>query len=321
MHTFLARVADRREEAQGICSFDLVAADGEPALPAFTPGAHIDVHVPGGWVRQYSLCNDSARRDFYRIGVLRADAGRGGSRAMQDQVRIGTVLRIGAPRNLFPLHGSGEHSLLLAGGIGITPLLCMAQALVREGRSFDLHYSARTAARAAFIDALQTAPLDRHVHLHFDDGPPSSRLDIDALLRRQVAGTHLYVCGPAGFMAAVLDTARQLHWPAERLHHEFFSPPAQETPTGARPFRLRLARSGQVVDVAADQSATTALAAAGVSVSTSCEQGICGTCITPVLAGVPEHKDSFLMPHEQAGNDRFAPCCSRSLTPELVLDL
>lgn len=320
MNTLRVRVAERREQAQGICSFDLVAADEATTLPAFTPGAHIDVHVPGGWVRQYSLCNDSAEQGLYRIGVLKADAGRGGSRAMHEQVQTGTVLRIGVPRNLFPLHEQEAHSLLLAGGIGITPIFCMAQALLRESRSFDMHYCARSKERAAFTAALQTAPLNRHVHLHFDDEPSSLRLDIEALLHRQPHDTHLYVCGPQGFMDAVLQSARRLGWDDGRLHFEFF----QAEPVlldGDHSFEVKLARSGKAVHVRSDQTVANAILEAGVDLPVSCEQGICGTCVTKVLEGTPDHRDSFLMPAEQAANDCFTPCCSRSRSPLLVLDL
>jgi vanillate O-demethylase ferredoxin subunit len=320
MDTLWVRVADRQEQAQGICSFDLVAAEEGSRLPAFTPGAHIDVHVPGGWVRQYSLCNDSTEQGLYRIGVLKADAGRGGSQAMHEQVQIGAVLRIGAPRNLFPLHEQEAHSLLLAGGIGITPIFCMAQALLREGRSFDMHYCARSKERAAFTAALQAAPLGRHVHLHLDDEPASTRLDIEALLNHQSDNTHLYFCGPKGFMDAVLQSARRLGWEEGRLHCEFF----QAEPVlldGDQSFDVRLARSGKTVHVGSHQTVAHALQAAGVDVPTSCEQGICGTCVTKVLEGVPDHRDSFLMPEEQAANDCFTPCCSRSRSPSLVLDL
>ncbi len=320
METIRVRVIDRKEQAQGICSFDLVAADEGTCLPAFTPGAHIDVHVPGGGVRQYSLCNDGTEPGLYRIGVLKAEAGRGGSRAMHEQVTTGSVLHIGAPRNLFPLHEASPHSLLLAGGIGITPIFCMAQALWRENRSFELHYAARSKERAAFTDALQSQPLVRHVHWHFDNDAGSTPLDIGALLRRQAADTHLYVCGPRGFMDAVLQTARGQAWAEARLHHECFQADAAPLDGDAH-FEVRLARSRKTVQVAAHQTLAAALRDAGVDVPVSCEQGICGTCVTPVLDGIPEHRDSYLMPEKRATNTCFTPCCSRSHTPFLTLDL
>ncbi|SEB08711.1 PDR/VanB family oxidoreductase [Variovorax sp. YR216] len=313
------RVAARRQEAQDICSFDLVAA-GAAALPGFSPGAHVDVHVPGGLVRQYSLWNDPTEQGIYRIGVLKEPNGRGGSRAMHEAVEIGTLLQVSAPRNQFALNESAGSSLLLAGGIGITPILCMAQALARRERAFSLHYCTRSRDRAAFLERLYAADLAGSVHLHFDDGPASQRLDIDALLQRQDPATHLYVCGPKGFMDAVLDAAKKSGWPDDRVHYEFFRADPVHL-EGDAPFEVRLARSGRIVAIPADRTVTQALAEAGVDVPTSCEQGICGTCVTPVLEGTPDHRDSYLMPDEHAANDCFTPCCSRSRSPLLVLDL
>lgn len=314
------RVAARQQQALDICSYDLVAADPAAPLPSFEAGAHIDVHVPGGQVRQYSLWNDPRERGIYRIGVLRDTAGRGGSQAMHAGVHAGTQLTISAPRNQFPLAQTRAHSLLLAGGIGITPLLCMAQVLAARQAPFALHYCSRSRERAAFLDRLQAPDLADHVHLHLDDGPPEQRLPIDAVLAAAQPGTHLYVCGPKGFLDAVLGQAQALAWPLEQLHHESFQG-ATQVKKGDRPFTLELARSGRRVSVAVGQTATQALLAAGVDVPVSCEQGICGTCVTTVLDGIPEHRDSYLLPEERASNTCFTPCCSRARTSVLVLDL
>ncbi|MBO9651128.1 MAG: oxidoreductase [Variovorax sp.] len=313
------RVAARRQEAQDICSFDLVAAGAE-RLPSFSPGAHIDMQIPGGWTRQYSLWNDPTDEGVYRIGVLREANGRGGSRAMHEAVDTGTVLQISAPRNQFALVESAGPSLLLAGGIGITPILCMAQALAQRKRAFSLHYCSRSRERAAFLERLDAKDLAGSVHLHFDDGPASQRLDVHALLQRQDPSTHLYVCGPKGFMDAVLDAANRFDWADDRVHYEFFRADPIHL-EGDAAFEVRLARSGRVVAIPANQTVAGALAAAGIEVPTSCEQGICGTCVTRVLEGTPDHRDSYLMPDERAANDCFTPCCSRSRTPVLVLDL
>jgi vanillate O-demethylase ferredoxin subunit len=232
----------------------------------------------------------------------------------------GDVLTIGAPRNQFALVAGAPLSLLMAGGIGITPMLCMAQELARRQEAFEFHYSVRSAARAAFLDRLAVPALHDHVRLHFDDGDAEQRLQIQAVLQPQPAGTHLYVCGPKGFMDAVLQGARNLGWPEELLHYEFFQADAKSLDEDAA-FDVRLARSGRIVRVAADRTVVQALAAAGVDVPISCEQGICGTCVTTVLAGRPDHRDSFLLPQERAANGCFTPCCSRSLDGELVLDL
>lgn len=313
------RVAARCLEAEGICSFELVHPEGQD-LPAFSAGSHIDVHLPNGLVRPYSLCNDPRERHRYLIAVLNEPASRGGSRAMHEQVAVGQHLRISAPKNHFALAAQASHSLLLAGGIGITPLLAMAEQLVGTQASFELHVCARTRARAAFQERLTTGALASHVRFHLDDGAKDQALDLAALLAQVAAGTHLYVCGPKGFMDAVLGTARASGWAEDRLHFEFFAGNPSHA-EGDASFQVQIASTGQVIDVAAEQTVTEALAEAGVVVETSCEQGVCGTCLTRVLAGEPDHKDLFLTPQEQQRNDQFLPCCSRAKSPLLVLDL
>ncbi|MES2611875.1 MAG: PDR/VanB family oxidoreductase [Pseudomonadota bacterium] len=312
-------VRSRRVEAEGICSFELVHPGGL-ALPAFTAGAHIDVHVAPGLVRQYSLCNHPDTRDHYRIAVLCEPASRGGSRGMHEQVHEGQALTISAPRNHFALAPGARHSLLLAGGIGITPIWAMAQALHAAGAGFDLHYCGRAAARMAFVDEMAQAPFSGQLQVHADDGAETQRLDADGLLARPEPGTHLYVCGPAGFMDHVLDTARRHGWPEAQLHREFFAGSATATEADGS-FDVRLARSGQTLQVPAGKSVLEVLVACGIDVPYSCESGVCGTCLTRVLQGVPDHRDSFLTEAERAANDQFTPCCSRSYTPLLVLEL
>lgn len=314
-----ARVVRKAVEAEGVCTFELVEAGGRP-LPAFSAGSHIDVRLPGGLTRQYSLCNDPAETHRYLIGVLREPASRGGSAAMHDLVHEGTLLEISTPRNHFPLAHDARRSLLLAGGIGITPILCMAERLAIAGADFDLHYCARSPARAAFAQRIRSASFAARAAFHFDDGDAAQKLDLQALLAMPAEGSHLYVCGPKGFMDAVLGTARARGWPEARLHFEFFG--AEVGPSvGDDSFEVKLASSGRTVRVAKDRSVVQALAEAGVIVQTSCEQGVCGTCLTRVLDGVPEHRDLYLTPEEQAANDQFTPCCSRAKTPLLVLDL
>lgn len=320
MHTLRVRVASKRLEAQDICSFELVAADAGAALPSFTAGAHVDVHLPGGLVRQYSLWNRPDEPAVYRIAVLKEATGRGGSRAMHEAVHEDAVLTIGTPRNQFALADAGAKALLLAGGIGVTPILSMAQHLSALGRPFEMHYCTRSAARTAFRERVASLGQVHAVHVHHDDGSAGQRLDIAQLLKAQPADCHLYVCGPQGFMAAVLQAARDLGWPDARAHREFFAA-VSAAQSGDAAFQVQLGRSGRVIDVAADQSVVQALAQAGVVVPTSCEQGICGTCVTGVLQGTPDHRDTFLMPEEQAANRCFTPCCSRARSPLLVLDL
>ncbi|MCL2656491.1 MAG: PDR/VanB family oxidoreductase [Betaproteobacteria bacterium] len=312
------RVARVKVEAQDIYSYELVDPAGAP-LPPFSAGAHIDVRIPGtSFTRQYSLCSPSSERNHYMIAVLNDPNSRGGSRAMHERVYEGSTLDICVPRNHFPLHPEATGNLLLAGGIGITPMLCMAHALHDEGRAFAMHYCARSRERAAFLTQLDQAPFADRVQCHFDDGAPAQQLDIEALLSAADAGVHLYVCGPKGFMDAVLAAARKLGWAEERLHYEFFA--ADVDATGAA-LEVKLARSGQVITVPPEQSVADALIEAGVDLTVSCRQGVCGTCLVRVLEGEPDHRDLYLSPAEQARNDQFTPCCSRAKSRMLVLDL
>jgi vanillate O-demethylase ferredoxin subunit len=313
------RVVARTDEALDVCSFEL-AGTGREALPAFSAGSHVDVELPGGLVRQYSLCNDPAERHRYLVAVLREPASRGGSVAMHDRVRVGDTLRISAPKNHFALARDARRSVLLAGGIGVTPILCMAERLAVLGADFDLHYCARSRARAAFVERIEASAFAARVQLHFDDGDAAQRLDLASLLTGAQPDVHLYVCGPKGFMDAVLRAARAGGWPEAQLHYEFFAG-AVADPAGGADFQVKLASSGQLVPVAAGQTVVDALAAVGVNVPVSCGQGVCGTCLTRVLEGAPDHQDLYLSPDEQALNDQFTPCCSRSKTPVLVLDL
>ncbi len=319
MTTLQVRVARKAVEAEGICSFELVAVDGRP-LPAFSAGSHVDVQVPGGPLRQYSLCNDPAESHRYLIAVLKDAASRGGSAGMHERVNEGDLLTISAPKNHVALAHDAKRHLLLAGGIGITPLLCMAERLATAGADFDLHYCTRSAARTAFRERIAVSSFAPHVRFHFDDGAPAQKLDIAALLATPVPGQHVYVCGPQGFMDVVLSTARARGWPEAQLHYEYFG--AAPAPAGGdHAFEVMLASSGRVVPVAADRTVVKALADAGVNVLTSCEQGVCGTCLTRVIDGQCDHRDQYLTPEEQAANDQFLPCCSRAKSARLVLDL
>lgn len=317
--TISVRVARKLREAVDICTFELVAEDGAP-LPAFSAGSHVDVHLPGGLTRQYSLCNDSTESHRYLIGVLRDPASRGGSQAMHDQVQEGQQLQISAPHNHFPLAHDASRHLLLAGGIGVTPILCMAERLANAGANFEMHYCTRSLERTAFHQRITASGFAPKVHFHFDDGAAQQKLDIAALLAAPASGVHLYVCGPKGFMDAVLNTGRAQGWPEDQLHYEFFAGAVTLSESDAS-FEVQIASSGQIVVVPRDKTVVQALAEAGVDVQVSCEQGVCGTCLTRVIEGIPEHKDLYLTPEEQAANDQFTPCCSRSRSPRLVLDL
>ncbi|MBS0440423.1 MAG: oxidoreductase [Proteobacteria bacterium] len=313
------RVARKSIEAEDICSLELVSADGAP-LPAFAAGSHVDVQLPGGPTRQYSLCNDPAETHRYLIAVLRDPRSRGGSAAVHERVNVGDTLVISAPKNHFALAHDASSHLLLAGGIGVTPLLCMAERLAHAGADFEMHYCTRSPARTAFRQRIAASAFAARVAFHFDDGEAAQKLDIAALLAAPRAGRHLYVCGPKGFMDAVLGSARAQGWPQAQIHYEFFGADAAPA-AGDGGFEVMLASSGRVIKVAPDRSVVQALAEAGVSVATSCEQGVCGTCLTRVIEGEPDHRDLYLTPQEQAANDQFLPCCSRAKSARLVLDL
>jgi vanillate O-demethylase ferredoxin subunit len=312
------RVERRTNEAEDICSYELVSADGTP-LPAFAAGSHIDVHVGEGLVRQYSLCNPPHERHRYVIGVLRDPASRGGSRGMHENIQSGATLTISAPKNHFPLV-EAAHSLLLAGGIGVTPILAMAEALSAHGAAFEMHYCARSPERAAFRDRIAGSPFAAQVHFHYDSGAPGQKLDLAALLAGLDRATHIYFCGPTGFIDHVKATAAAHRWPEAQLHLEYFGAVAVDT-GGDRPFEVKLASSGASYTVPAGVTVMQVLRDAGVFVAASCEQGVCGTCLTRVLEGVPDHRDLYLTEEEQAANDQFTPCCSRSKSPSLLLDL
>lgn len=312
------KVQRKKQEALDIASFELVKPDGS-ALPGFSAGSHIDVQVPGGLTRQYSLCNDAAEQHRYRIAVLRDPGSRGGSVGMHDAVKEGDTLQISEPRNHFPLVHA-QRTLLLAGGIGVTPLLCMAQRLATSGADFTLHYCARSAERTAFRDEIAASAYAQRVQYHFDDGDAAQKLQLEQELAQPDAGTHLYVCGPTGFIDWVVKTADRLGWSKEQVHLEYFGAAAQDT-TGDRAFQVKIASSGAVYEVPADQTVVNALQAHGIEILTSCEQGVCGTCITRVLQGECDHRDLYFTDEEKSKHDQFTPCCSRAKSAVLVLDL
>ena len=310
-------VEQRTQEAGGILSLDFISATGAE-LPAFKPGAHIDVHLPGGLVRQYSLCHpcQGASSAKYTIAVQREPQSRGGSIAVH-ALQVGTPLQIGLPRNLFELAPKAQKHLLFAGGIGITPILCMAQALLDQQQPFELHYFCRSPERAAFAQLLGSPALQPFVKLHIGADAPAT---VAQLLAQPSSQSHVYVCGPTGFMDCVLDTAASQGWDAQNLHKEYFTPVSSEQ-DGDQSFQVQVASTGQLYDIPAGKTVFEILDSAGVDVPVSCEQGVCGTCVTRVLGGIPDHRDQYLTDAEKAANNCFTPCCSRARSPVLVLDL
>jgi vanillate O-demethylase ferredoxin subunit len=312
------KIASRRVAAQDIVTFELVAADGS-SLPAFEAGSHIDVHIRSDLIRQYSLCNAPSETHRYVISVLLEAEGRGGSTAMHAEMHEGKTIAISEPRNNFALHPQADRHLLLAGGIGVTPVLSMARHMSAVGQSFQMHYCVRAPERAAFSDELSSGALGPHVQMHFDNGPASQRLDLKELLADPVPGTHLYFCGPKGFMDAVKRACS--HWPENTVHWESFAVDRDVLLAGAKGFEIRLMRSQKSFFVPEYKTVLDVMRDHGMDVETSCEMGICGTCLTNVLEGIPDHRDEFLSDAEKAANDRFTPCCSRSKTKILVVDL
>lgn len=304
------------EEGQGNRALRLEPVAG--ALPAFEAGAHVDLHLPGGLVRQYSIASAPHVRDHYLLCVRHAADSRGGSRHVCEQLAGGQRLWISEPRNLFPLQPGGPQ-LLLAAGIGITPLLSMAQALDARGEAFVLHYYVRSMAQAAFLPQLRTGFAHGRVELHASEAGQSPRTHVPEELLQASHG-HLYLCGPVAFMDRYAALAAAAGWPAAQVHREHFGALDSALP-GDGAFEVELASSGQVVTVPADASIASVLLAAGIPVDLSCEQGMCGACLTGVLAGEPDHRDCVLSDGERAANDQITVCCSRSRSPRLVLDL
>lgn len=313
--TIQVRIARVWDETDMVRAIELHAVDGGP-LPSFTAGAHIDVMLGEGLMRQYSLWNDPADRTRYCIAVLREPASRGGSAAIH-ALEQGTTLSVGMPRNSFPLVGDMAETLLVAGGIGITPLLAMAAHLHATGRRFTLHYAARSRTHAALLKQIEQAPWADRLRAHFAGQP---RFDSRAALDAAGPDAQLYVCGPARLIDDVMANARMLGWAEDRLHVELFDATHAPDPD-ARPFDIELARSGRTLHVPPDRTAVDVLVENGVRIVTSCNQGLCGSCATPVLAGKPEHHDRFLTQTERESGTVFTPCCSRARTAKLVLDL
>lgn len=320
IETLALRTRQITNEASGINTFEFVDPQGRE-LPQFAAGSHIDVHIPNGFVRQYSLCNDPRERHRYVIGVLNDPQSSGGSKAMHDKVRAGDPITVSKPRNNFPIVADAQRHLLLAGGIGVTPMMSIIEQLDADGRDFELHYCTRSAEQTAFQDRLERYVRNKSVINHYDGGDPANGLDINALLRDHRPGTHLYYCGPAGFMQAIKHSAA--HWPEDAVHFEYFRPPQESIITTVAMnddfFQIRLISSGASYYVTAGESIVDVLRDNGHDVDTSCEAGTCGTCKTRYLEGAPIHNDYVLTRSEQ--KQWVMICCARSTTSTLVLDL
>ena len=284
-----------------------------PQLPAATAGAHVDLHLPDGRVRQYSLCGDPADRSAYRVAIKGNEGGRGGSLWLHRNLVAGGTLMVSAARNHFELSGAAERTVLLGAGIGITPLLAMAHALSGEGRRFELHVFARSRATAPLLGEIERFD-PAAIHYHFSD-EPRSRLDLAAHLATPAAGAEIYCCGPARFMAAVRQATER--WPDDTVHFEAFQPLLDEG-FAPEPFDIVLRSTGATIPVPAERTALDMLREIGIELPSSCLLGVCGSCECGYLDGAPIHRDVVLSP--RARRDRFIPCVSRAVGP-LRLDL
>jgi ferredoxin-NADP reductase len=298
-------------EADGVVSVALRMSSGD-LLPEWSPGAHVDLVLPSGVERQYSLCSDPADRSTWRVAILREPQSRGGSVYIHDRLAVGDRLRVRGPRNHFPLLNAEEYRLI-AGGIGITPLLPMIDELRSRGAAWRLLYGGRRRESMAFLGRLAG---DSRVEVCPED--ECGLLDLDSFLAGVGASTHVYVCGPELLIEAV--EVRAAGWPPDTLRVERFRPRSGALDGVDEPFTVVLERSGVTVQVAAGQTIVEAIERAGIGVPTSCREGTCGTCESEVLQGIPDHRDSVLTDTERKSNKVMMICCSRALTDTLVLD-
>lgn len=299
-------------------AYELRPATGGGPLPAFTAGSHVTLYLPSGTERRYSIFNDEQETHRYCIGVQREDNGRGGSREVHATFRVGDVIEISQPQNNFRMTDEARSSVLIAGGIGITPIMSMARRLARLGEPFQILLLARDANGAAFVQELEAMRSDRcRVALHFDQGDPKNLFDLKSFLAEQTDGAHLYCCGPEGLMNAVQHLST--HWQHGSVHFEYFSNAEAGHTADDTAFTVIIPRLKKSILVAADQTIIEALEAEGIDVDYSCLEGTCGTCIVPLLEGVVDHRDKVLMEHEL--DNSIAICCSRAKSKSLTIDL
>jgi phthalate 4,5-dioxygenase reductase subunit len=308
-------LARKEQIARDIFELEFRRADAAD-LPAFTAGAHVQVQVPNGSLRKYSLCNDPAERERYVIAVKHERTGRGGSRSLIEDANIGDELLVSEPVNNFGLPRRTQAFVLIAGGIGITPIMSMTRHLRNEpDKQFRLYYCTRTPEATAFRDELNAPELRNKVKIHHDDGDPNKALDLWPILEQRKNLAHLYCCGPRALMEAVRDMSG--HWPPSAVHFEAFGD-AETRKTDDRPFTVKLARSGDIIDVPAGQTILEAMRARGFEAPSSCESGTCGTCKTRLLSGEADHRDLVLSDGERG--DQIMICVSRARSAQLVID-
>jgi len=312
--TMKLRVTRNDVIADGIHLLEFRDASGAP-LPPFSAGAHIAIRVPNGLLRKYSLCNDPVERDRYQVAVKREVNGRGGSCSLIDDVKAGDDLMVTAPVNDFGLPPRAQDFLFIAGGIGITPMMAMIRQVMAEGKRFRLFYCTRSPETTAFREELDAPEFKDTVTIHYDQGDVSRSLDLRPILAERKNREHLYCCGPRPLMEAV--RAMTDHWSPTAVHFEAFSEAETHRPTD-KPFKVRLARSGAVLDVSTSTTILEALREHGLDVPSSCETGTCGTCRTKLLADEADHRDLVLAEHER--KDTIMICVSRARGDEITID-
>jgi ferredoxin-NADP reductase len=303
-------------EAESINSYELVLPAGGDLVP-FTAGSHIDLHLKNGMIRSYSLVNNQSERHRYVIAVNKDASSRGGSSFVHDTFKAGDIVSASAPRNNFALREDAEYSLLIAGGIGITPLMSMIRRLETLGRPWKLTYAARTRRAAAFLGELEAIRPNADLLRHFDDEHGGQPLDLAGIVASAQANAHLYCCGPVPMLEAFEKAAAGR--PSGHVHVEYFQ--AAQAPAVDGGFEIRLARSKRTIAVNPGKTILDAVLDAGIMANYSCSEGVCGTCETRVIEGIPDHRDLFLSPEEKAANKTIMICCSGSKSGTLVLDL
>lgn len=309
-------VKNRHVEGGNIAVMEFESATSA-TLPKVEAGAHIDVHLPNGMVRQYSLCQNPNDEGKFRLGILRDPESRGGSVSAFDEIKDGMQIQVSEPKNLFPLL-KAKHSVLIGGGIGITPLITMAYQLAHEGASFELHYCGASPENCAFVDEIKNGELAKYTSFHFKSEGASHRAFFESAIKNIDSESHIYTCGPVGFMDWVINLATTHDFPEQQIHKEYFQ---VEADTSGGSFEVVAERSGKIIMVEAGETILQALAKEGIEIEMSCEQGVCGTCMCDVIEGEPDHRDVYFTDEEKASNEQILVCCSRSKTPRLVLDI
>jgi ferredoxin-NADP reductase len=307
------RLTAIRYEAHETHSFEFTPLDGR-TLPPVEPGAHIDIHLPNGMMRQYSLVTAEGARKSYVVGIKKDRASRGGSKYIHEQLHVGEIVKIGGPRNNFPLDETASHSVLIAGGIGITPIWCMAQRLIARGAPWTMYYSCRERSEAAFLGDIESRP---EVKLHFDAESGGTFLDLKEIVAKAPEGSHFYCCGPTPMLKAYEEATANV---AEgHMHVEYFTAAEEAATEGG--YTVVLQRSGKEFAIPEGKTILQVLREAGMDVTYSCEEGVCGACETAVISGSPDHRDNILTDREREESKTMMICCSGSKSARLVLDM